>query len=122
MVSATVEAIMGADLPPGVTRTLYLCDDGKVRGGGGNCLGRLPPGGRGGALQPLMPTRWSVAPGGPLCLLPSQHNLVPPLPHFLAAAQGRVQACVAGGELRRDRLSRVRQRPRARQGRGAREG
>jgi hypothetical protein len=30
VISATVAAAMEADLPPGVTRTLYLCDDGKV--------------------------------------------------------------------------------------------
>lgn len=31
VVSATIDAAMEADLPPGVQRTLYLCDDGKVR-------------------------------------------------------------------------------------------
>lgn len=29
--TATVTAAMQADLPPGVTRELYLCDDGKDR-------------------------------------------------------------------------------------------
>ncbi len=33
VISASVDAAMEADLPPGVTRTLYLCDDGKVGGG-----------------------------------------------------------------------------------------
>jgi cellulose synthase/poly-beta-1,6-N-acetylglucosamine synthase-like glycosyltransferase len=28
-VSATISAALEADLPPGVTRVLYLCDDGK---------------------------------------------------------------------------------------------
>jgi cellulose synthase/poly-beta-1,6-N-acetylglucosamine synthase-like glycosyltransferase len=28
-VSATISAALEADLPPGVTRELYLCDDGK---------------------------------------------------------------------------------------------
>ena len=30
IVGATIEAALAADLPPGATRTLYLCDDGKV--------------------------------------------------------------------------------------------
>lgn len=30
VISATIDAAMSAALPPGVERTLYLCDDGKV--------------------------------------------------------------------------------------------
>jgi hypothetical protein len=36
-VAGTIDAAMEAPLPPGVTRTVYLCDDGKV--GAGGCMG-----------------------------------------------------------------------------------
>jgi len=34
VVGATIDAAIQADLPAGVSRTVYLCDDGKVRGRG----------------------------------------------------------------------------------------
>ena len=63
IVQRTVLAALDADLPAGCGRTVYLCDDGRVRGLAGYCLcvsvstHRLPVRGRAlcAASQPCRP-------------------------------------------------------------------
>ena len=72
IVAATVDAALGADLPPGAERVLYLCDDGAV-GFGGFTGGGLPWGWRGFSVKGFSPAgRGREARGWFLCTCATQ--------------------------------------------------
>lgn len=116
VVSATIAAAMDAALPPGVTRTLYLCDDGNVRGMGGRLLlvveGQLFVG-RARCLWTAgarLPQGATSSQQGQAAMADAASNTPHPPP-----PAGPHQARVAGGDLPH---SGVHHRARAGQGRG----